>query len=113
MHGEGANYNTMEHKFRVFRKEAERLREEADDGPNTDTSVETKAANASSKNDTPSATQQKGKRRKTAAKSPCAEKGKKSALKKVLDSSQESESPTKRQKKTGASFYLELDAENW
>lgn len=113
MYGEGANYNTMEHKFRGFRKEAERLREEADDGLNTDASVGTKAAKASSKNDTPSATQQKGKGRKTAAKSPCAEKGKKSALKKALDSPQESDSPTKCQKKTGASSDLELDAEDW
>lgn len=30
MYGEGATYNTIEHKFRAFRKEAEALREEAD-----------------------------------------------------------------------------------
>jgi hypothetical protein len=97
MYGEGANYNTMEHKFRVYRKEAEVLYADAsqrlgtDAGPSAETSPE-KASGAQ-------LTAQKTGKCAKAAKSPRGKAAKGSTKKKALRSPQDSDEESQPQRK--------------
>lgn len=103
MYGEGATYNSIEHKFRAFRKEAEALREEADKETTKDAgpSGSADASNPSNPNK-PQTTPAKRGRPPKNGKTPGKDALKTPAKKKPLGSPQasddESASPAKRRK---------------
>jgi len=104
MYGEGATYNSIEHKFRAFRKEAEVLREEADKESTKDAgpSGSADASNPSSPNKPQTIPAKRGrppKNGKTPGKdAPKTPAKKKKPMGSPQASDDESASPAKRQK---------------
>ncbi|KAJ5989245.1 hypothetical protein N7481_004455 [Penicillium waksmanii] len=97
MYGEGANYNTMEHKFRVYRKDAEVLHAEASDRLGTDAAPS--AENSPEKPSGAQITTQKNIKGAKAAKSPRAKAAKGSAKKKAPGNPQDSDEEAQPQRK--------------
>ncbi|CAI7649712.1 unnamed protein product [Penicillium pancosmium] len=97
MYGEGANYNTMEHKFRAYRKDAEVLHAEASGRLGTDAAPS--AENSPEKSSGAQVTIQKNGKGAKAAKVPRAKAAKGSAKKQAPASPQDSDGEAQPKRK--------------
>jgi hypothetical protein len=109
MYGEGANYNTMEHKFRGYRKDAEALHAEASGRLGTDAAPS--AENSPEKSSGAQVTTQKNGKGAKAAKVPRAKAAKKKAPASPQDSDEEGQPKRKKARASPKKSQKSMDVE--